>query len=88
MELTQQNADVSKPNAVEKYDRPKPGLVDKRVVAQFLGFSTRYVEQLMAKRGLPYMAFGRRRCRFDLDEVARWAKTNQGVNYSAPFSQN
>ena len=65
-----------------RYARPesKPqGFVDKRAVAGFLGFTPRYIELLMARHGLPYMAIGRRRCRFDLEEVATWAKREFGV---------
>ena len=45
----------------------------KRDVAVMAGLCVRSVENMMAE-GLPHLKFGKRRCRFDLDEVKAWLK--------------
>lgn len=52
---------------------------DKRAVASLAGMkSIRWVSDQMAA-GMPYLALGARRTRFDLPEVAVWLKEKYGV---------
>ena len=46
---------------------------DKNAVAKMIGVSKRTVENLMAQ-GLPHLALGRRRTRFEMDEVRAWLR--------------
>jgi len=55
-----------------------PQFGSKKDVAAMLQFSTRTVDNLMAK-GCPYMKLGKRRTRFDLPEVAAWFKDQFGT---------
>lgn len=49
-----------------------PDLWDSSRVAQFIGMSQRYVEQLVREGRIPYTRFGRN-VRFHPDELNRWA---------------
>lgn len=49
----------------------------KQDVANMLGICRRSVDNLMA-RGLPHLKLGVRKVRFDLAEVADWAKRTYG----------
>ena len=51
---------------------------DKRDVGELLGMCNRSVENLMAK-GCPHLKLGKRRVRFDMAEVAAWAKREFSV---------
>ena len=55
---------------------------DKKDVAAMLGLSRRSVDNLMAK-GCPYLALGKRRCRFDMAEVRAWLADNFHVQRRA-----
>ncbi|NBR87503.1 MAG: DNA-binding protein [Proteobacteria bacterium] len=51
---------------------------DKQDVAAMLGLCRRSVDNLL-ERGLPHLKLGRRRIRFDLEEVRLWAKREFGT---------
>ncbi len=51
---------------------------DKHDVAELLGLCTRSVDNLLAQ-GCPHLKLGKRRVRFDLDEVREWAKREFGT---------
>ena len=55
-----------------------PRFGTKKDVAAMLQFSVRTIDNLLLQ-GLPHMKIGARRCRFDLPEVAAWAKDRFGV---------
>jgi phage terminase Nu1 subunit (DNA packaging protein) len=56
---------------------------DKRAVADMLGLCVRSVDNLCAS-GCPHLKLGKRRVRFDLAEVAVWAKREFGVCRHGP----
>lgn len=56
---------------------------DKSDVAELLGLCRRSVDNLLAK-GCPHLALGKRRVRFDLDEVREWAKREFGTRRTGP----
>jgi predicted DNA-binding transcriptional regulator AlpA len=60
-----------------------PRFGSKRDVAAMLQFSTRTVDNLLAQ-GCPHMKIGKRRCRFDLPEVAAWMKDQFGTKRRGP----
>ena len=51
---------------------------DKRDVGELLGICNRSVDNLLAK-GCPHLKLGKRRVRFDLDDVREWAKREFGT---------
>ena len=51
---------------------------DKRAVGALAGgMSVRWVDDQI-RRGMPFMKFGKRRVRFDLEEVREWLKEKYG----------
>lgn len=56
-----------------------PKFADKRAVAAMVGCCVRSVDNLMV-RGCPYLKLGRRKIRFDLDEVRNWLKREYGTS--------
>lgn len=54
-------------------------LGDKNDVAAMMGVCHRSVSNLM-QRGMPYLAIGRRKVRFDMDEVRAWLKREYGTS--------
>lgn len=67
-------------NVQEKLETPtgKFQFGDKNDVAAMLGLCRRSVDNLL-ERGLPHLKFGRRRIRFDMEEVKQWAKREFGT---------
>lgn len=55
-----------------------PRYGDKTAVAEMTGLSRRTVDNFLAQ-GCPHLAVGRRRVRFDLEEVRAWLKERYGV---------
>jgi len=55
----------------------------KRDVATMLQLSVRSVDNLVAA-GCPVLRIGKRRCRFDLAEVAAWLKEQYGQRRRGP----
>ena len=64
---------TNKPVPMRPKNQPLPDeserLANLRMVAQRLGVSTRYVQQLVRKRAIPVIRLGRRCTRFDLPTV-------------------
>lgn len=60
---------------------------DKTDVAELFGMCGRSVDNLLAK-GCPHLKLGKRRVRFDLAEVAEWAKREFGTRRLGPANQN
>ena len=56
---------------------------DKTDVGELLGICNRSVDNLLAK-GCPHLKLGKRRVRFDLDEVREWAKREFGTRRNGP----
>lgn len=59
---------------------PPPDLWDTPRVAQYLGMSKRYVEQLVRENRIPFIRLGRS-VRYHPDELNKWAlaRTNRAV---------
>ena len=55
----------------------------KNDVGELLGICNRSVDNLLAK-GCPHLKLGKRRVRFDLDEVREWAKREFGTRRNGP----
>jgi predicted DNA-binding transcriptional regulator AlpA len=62
-----------------------PRFGDKRAVAEMTGFSERTVSNFLAQ-GCPHLAVGKRRVRFDLDEVRAWLKEKYGSRRIGPVN--
>lgn len=60
-----------------------PRFGDKKAVADMTGMSRRWVDAEISK-GMPMLALGSRRCRFDLQEVAAWLRDRYHVQRSGP----
>ena len=58
--------------------KPADSLLTKREVCVLLQFSQRHVDNLLAA-GMPHMKFGRRRTRFEREEVLQWCRDQFGV---------
>jgi predicted DNA-binding transcriptional regulator AlpA len=62
-----------------------PRYWDKKAVAAMLDMSERTVSNFLAQ-GCPHLALGKRRVRFDMEEVRAWLKERFGTRRIGPVN--
>jgi excisionase family DNA binding protein len=61
-------------------------LLSKTAVASWLGVSTRKIEYMMERQGLPFLKLGHRTVRFRRADVSKWLKKSTSLRSSETLS--